>query len=388
MKLIIFLACILLISADVFQHKLNFIESKRKRLVHTGQWAEYTKIQHLLRTAEIKHNVLGSISQPTSFDDFEYVANITVGTPPQTFQVIIDTGSSNFWVLDKSCQTCANKNVFDSTKSSSYVSNGQIFSVQFSSRSVTGFVGVDTFGFSASQNKQLLVQSMHFGQVQQITDDFNVDPAEGMLGLAFPSLSVDGMQSPLGEAIKAGLFDAPLFTVYLQPVDLGQSGVITYGGIDTDNCGKVIAYKKLSSSLYWQFQVDSVTTSKGQGTNVPADAISDTMTSLIGGPTAIIDLIATSLGGAYDERHRIFQISCTLLPIPDTVFVIGGNKFTVKSNTMVDNYDNSFCTLNLFRFDYGGTGPSWYLGTPFIKAYCHIYNFKTKSIGFALPKDH
>lgn len=37
-----------------------------------------------------------------------YYANITVGTPPQPISVILDTGSSDLWILAKTADVCLN----------------------------------------------------------------------------------------------------------------------------------------------------------------------------------------------------------------------------------------------------------------------------------------
>jgi hypothetical protein len=78
-----------------------------------GQWQNYKKSQERARLAsKIRHNdirfakyanhkVVGQ--NVNDFIDTEYVGNITIGTPEQSFRVILDTGSANLWIPDKTC---------------------------------------------------------------------------------------------------------------------------------------------------------------------------------------------------------------------------------------------------------------------------------------------
>ncbi|CEF70269.1 Aspartic peptidase family and Aspartic peptidase domain-containing protein [Strongyloides ratti] len=419
--IVILFALISFTLAAVFQHNIYKIESRRKRLIKAGKWQEYLKYKNFMRHSA-KAKILASVSQNVNdYDDMEYLGNITIGTPGQIFLVVLDTGSSNLWIPDLTCgrggstdcgsycsnallcqflcdPVCCNKNKevksncdgkhkFESSKSSTYVKNGKRWSITYGSGNADGFLGQDTVTFIGTRARLTIPRTV-FGQAEHLSDDFKNDPADGILGLAFPSISVDGVVPPLFVANKQGLLDKPVFTVYLKHdgAVVGQlGGVYTYGGIDTINCGPIIAYQRLTSATYWEFKMDSITfgsASFRNGWNV----ISDTGTSLLAAPTTIADAIASAAGAIYASDYGAYMLNCSMT-IPDLNLVIGSKTYSIKGDKLIDDVGlgNGQCMFGMFGMDIG-MGLSFILGDPFIESYCNIYDFGNQRIGFALPK--
>jgi len=435
MKFLVLLALVGLASAVVVKHSLTRIESRRSKLMKSGEWPAYLKYKELRRLAKAhsKYSNLKTVPQKVNdYEDVEYVGNITIGTPDQTFLVILDTGSANLWVPDTTCGSggsdcdddplcgdpdwcdffcedpsccsskkkrsffqfpapapkgaCDTKRKFDSSSSSTYVKNGQQWSIEYGTGSASGFLGQDTVRFGDAGTNQLVVPKTTFGQATSIAAFFANDPIDGILGLAFTSLAVDNVIPPLINANNQGLLDKPLFTVYLQErgnVDNVPGGVYTYGGLDTDNCGDVIAYQPLSSATYFQFKMDKIgvnsySSSKGW------DVISDTGTSFMGGPQDVTDAIANAVGATYDDYYGTYFIDCNA-NFGGVSITIGGKDYSIDAKQLIIDAGDGTCEFAFFPFDFGGYGPAWILGDPWIRQYCNIYSFE-KQIGFAAPK--
>ena len=59
----------------------------------------------------------------TDFLNAQYYGPVEIGTPPQHFKVVYDTGSSNTWVPGKNCSV-PKLDKYDSSASSTFTANG------------------------------------------------------------------------------------------------------------------------------------------------------------------------------------------------------------------------------------------------------------------------
>jgi len=277
---------------------------------------------------------------------------------------------------------CDGKNHFYSNESSTYKKNGESWSIQYGTGSAGGFIGIDTVCFG---NSTICAQNQKFGQATEIAEFFKDQPIDGILGLAFTSLAVDGIVPPFITASPQ--LDHPYFTVWMTHEGATEDvpgGLFTYGALDPVHCAASnISWVKLSSATYFQFTIQGVSAGS-YSSHSRSEVISDTGTSLIGGPSGPISGIARAMGGQYHSNEQLWYIDCKASP-PDVVFTINGMMYTLKSTTtIVPSGNPGTCIIAFFEFEGGGFGPDWILGDPFIRSYCNTYDTGNKQIGFSL----
>ena len=224
----------------------------------------------------------------------EDYADISLGTPPQDFKVVLDTGSSNLWVPSSECGSiaCFLHNTYDSSESSTFKKNGSSFEIRYGSGSLSGFVSQDTLRMG-----DMVVKNQDFAEaVSEPGLAFAFGRFDGILGLGYDSISVNKVVPPFYKMINDGLLDQPVFSFYLGDSngnDEGESEAM-FGGIDQSRYTGKMTKIPIRRKAYWEVDLDALTfggeTAEMENTGV----ILDTGTSLIGLPSTIAELLYVS----------------------------------------------------------------------------------------------
>ncbi|XP_039195892.1 gastricsin-like [Crotalus tigris] len=321
-----------------------------------------------------------------NYMDMSYYGEISIGTPPQNFMVLFDTGSSNLWVPSIYCQsqTCSNHALFNPSQSSTYSSNGQTFSIQYGSGSLSGVFGYDTVTI---QGIPITNQEFGLSETEPGTA-FLYARFDGILGLAYPSLSSGGATTVMQGLIQENLIDAPVFSFYLSQQPSSQNGgSLIFGGVDSNLYNGQIYWTPVTQDLYWQIAIDGfmvnnqVTNWCSQG----CQAIVDTGTSLLTVPGQFFQELMQSIG-AQENNNGAFVVSCNNVQyMPTITFAINGVYFPLSPSAYVLQYSNNNCQIGMMPTYLPSQNgqPLWILGDVFLRSYYSVYDLGNNQVGFA-----
>merc|ERR1719232_162331 len=318
------------------------------------------------------------------YQNAQYFGNVQIGTPPQSYKVIFDTGSSNLWVPKRGCKNCGNilnrKSKYDPEGSSTYEADDRIFDIKYGSGSVQGHFAKD----SVTLASDISIEGQRFAMIEDaggLGYAYALGKFDGILGLAFPKISVGDARPVVLSAIDQDLLDEPLFAFYLGD---NADGELSIGGYDESKFDGELHSVKLISETYWEIAVDGITageTHLSKGTT----AIVDSGTSLLIGPPLLVLQLAHSMG-AHANLVGEYFIDCDKLDsLPELVFTIDGRKYSLDGRDLVLE-TQGVCLLAIQGMRLGAGAPKWILGDVFMRKYYSVFNYGDSTVSFAIAK--
>lgn len=325
-----------------------------------------------------------------------FSGKISVGTPAQEFTVVFDTGSGHLIIPGPTCRSpsCVKHQQYNSSSSSGQAidydgtpvtgkARDQL-TVSFGTGEVTGVFSQDTVCVAGGRR---CVEGAHLITATEMTDkpflEFDFD---GVLGLGLAGLS----QTPaFNMAQRLGGGDS-VFAVYL-----GHCGSeISFGSWRPQLLRGALQWADVKDAEegYWKLAVDAVVVD-GTPLEVCAggcNAVADTGTSVLAGPSAAVTLIREQLSSRLFMKDGVCAIDGDAAI---EVVLAGGLRLSLGAADYAQprlnaNQTATACELLLMKMDVPPPlGPLFILGEPILTKYYTVFDATKERVGFGLAAD-
>eukprot|EP00927_Polykrikos_kofoidii_P039495 TRINITY_DN3385_c0_g1_i5.p1 TRINITY_DN3385_c0_g1~~TRINITY_DN3385_c0_g1_i5.p1 ORF type:complete len:478 (-),score=89.23 TRINITY_DN3385_c0_g1_i5:74-1447(-) len=316
-----------------------------------------------------------------------YFGRVAIGSPPQLFAVVFDTGSGNLMVPGDECESIACQRHERFVQASSSSSKD----VNCDGSEVDGNIGDDevtiTFGTGhitghCVEDRICLGNLCTTGAFIASTDEsrhpFASFTFDGVLGLALDNMSQGPKFSMMSRLLSEGKLLRPIFSVFLSDAE-GEASEITFGDVKSEHMASEFFWVDVTrDSGYWEVSIQDVALN-GVLQSICEDCrvAVDTGTSQLAGPGEVISKLADLLNVAADCSNYD--------SLPNLGFVIGGHILNLQPVDYVDNSEGVFCDVSLMTLDVPPPkGPLFVFGIPFLQKFYTVYDHESKRVGFAV----
>lgn len=314
--------------------------------------------------------------------------------------VVYDTGSTNIWIASDLCTEGACRNLdrhrYDHTASATYSSADSLaqLSITFGTGKIQGTQGVDDFHIGP-----FTVARQTFGMIAKQTGRvFDVLPFEGIVGLAWPTLSARGSAAIFDNIIDQGVLMKNQFAFYFHKHD-PSANAIFWGGVDPAFHTGPMEYLPVVDPYYWSLKLKSFKIGqhvvlgekdarpllqRGSARKVPGDktpegpfAIVDTGTTYFSAESGKFEEVLSHLprvdcDDMNDESHPPITLSMLGTSGDDIDFVLTRDQYMVSTELPGEPLE---CHPAFMKVDLPAQhGPAIILGEVFLRSYLAVFD--------------
>ncbi|KAJ3753638.1 family A1 protease [Lentinula raphanica] len=310
-------------------------------------------------------------SVPVTNEVITYLASVEVGASDTTYQLIVDTGSSNTWV------GATTKYMPSSTSTDT----GDRVSVTYGSGEFSGTEYIDEVTLSSS----LVITSQSIG-VASSSEGFN--GTDGILGIGPDDLTkgtvsgVSTVPTVTDNLFNQGTISEKVVAISFEPTTSEEvtNGELTFGGTDSSKFTGHITYTSKTGN-YW-----GITQTLTYGSTTLQSSLSgivDTGTTLLYLEENGFNKYIEATGGAYDGETGLYKITTAQFnALENLVFTIGGTDFVLTANAQI--WPRSLNTAIRGNADRDGEpGFDFVDGYVFLERFYSVFDTTNNRVGFA-----
>jgi len=320
------------------------------------------RAQYMMGEGEDIHNVPVKDHLNT-----QYFVDVDIGTPAQTFSVVPDTGSSNLWIYSSQCRSipCRTHDTYDSTKSSTYDVDGKDFKILYGSGGIEGLTSKDIATFGE------IPAPMTFGEVYKVSGvTFYVSPMDGILGLAYDTISVNNLPTWL---MSTDLEDKSFgFVLHNNP----EESYMTVPGFDSEGF-TLKGVHNVIEQTYWNVNLVHMEGPNGKVHTKGIKAAIDSGTSLIVGPEGYINPLVEGI--EVNQRcEGIDQLPDIKFMIDEVEYVLTAQDYVVQ----VDQGDQTQCLMGIMSMPVPDGFDYIIVGDVFMRPYATHFSRNDNTVSF------
>ena len=340
-------------------------------------------------------SALRSSSPLLNFRNIVYTGPLLIGSPPQTFTVVYDTGSADLWVFSAatSVEYSQFNHYYDHRQSSTYQANGSRWSIEYGEGEASGYLSTDRVTLAGKT-----VSGQTFGEAISYSSNFQNlhDPTDGILGLSFSAISEAESETVIDRLWKEGVIERRVFSFYLTAQQEERGSAFILGEPDPSYAPRGLHYfpivPQVKEVQQWVIALDAVTMggdSHGLCTERSCVALLDTGTSFIGLPSVPFlaiksQILALRPDCQFDPNH--LEVSCTaglMTGLPTLTLTIDGVRYPLRpEDYMVEG------VVGIMQIA-PNTGEADFiiLGDTFLKTYYTVFDMDQERVGIAVPAE-